>query len=145
MRRFFTIWSVSALLLSHLALAQVTAAPSRSMALACVERMPIPGYRGVLWMAQVSGQAQVRIVIGEDGKVSSIEVQSSQPILADWLKASLRNLSMYDNCAGSVVEINFIYRLLGDRSETPRDEILLKESNTFDIIAHPPIIHTIAD
>jgi len=113
--------------------------------LACAARMPIPNYRGVIWQARVSGSAQVTITIGPGGTISAVEVRSSQSVLAAWLKARLRGVTMLDSCAGQIVEVNFAYLLRGDPSADPQNEITLIGSNTFEVIAHPPIPFTHAN
>ncbi len=83
--------------------------------LACALDVPIPGYRGVFWIARVVGEAKVTLTIGPGGATTSVEVRSAQPALVAWLKPALLASTFLDRCAGQTVEIKFIYRVLGVR------------------------------
>jgi hypothetical protein len=109
--------------------------------LGCVVDMPIPTYRGVFWIAQVTGEAKVTITIGAGGAPASVDVQSTQRALVAWLKSDLQGSVFIDRCAGQTVEIKFIYRLVGGGEEEPRNEVRFRGPATFEVVARPPIPH----
>ncbi len=110
-----------------------------SAGLACVADMPIPVYRGLFWVARVTGEAKVTITIGPGGAPVSIDVQSVRPQLVAWLKSSLQPAVFLDRCIGQTLEINLIYRLAGTPNAEPLNEIRIKGPNTFEITARNPI------
>jgi hypothetical protein len=113
-----------------------------SAGFACVADMPIPAYRGVLWIARVTGDAKATIAIGAGGAPSSVEIQSTQRALVEWLKSTLLASIFLKKCAGQTIEIKFVYRLVGGEGDEPRNEVRLKGPNTFEITARPPIPRT---
>jgi hypothetical protein len=110
--------------------------------LECVSELSIPGYRALIWQARVTGKARVLLRVGSGGKPVLVDVESEEPKLSAWIKASFPKWSMLEVCAGTLVEIRFVYKLQGEESAEPRNEIVLRNANTFEIIAHPPITRT---
>lgn len=105
--------------------------------LTCVENMSVPQYDGGAWVARFSGTARVLVKIGAEGV--SVEVQSSSKPLRDWLQYSLQDAKFSTRCAGQTIEINFIYELRGKPTPAPHSKVRLKNVNTFEVVANPPI------
>jgi len=118
--------------------------PSVRTDLTCVENMAIPQYDGGAWVARFSGTARVSISVGADGTPVGVEVQtpSQQPPakqLAGWLRESFKDAKFSTRCAGQAIEINFTYELRGEPTPTPHNKTRLKNANTFEVVANPPI------
>jgi hypothetical protein len=109
--------------------------------IACIVDLPIPVYRGVFWIAQVTGEATVKISIGAEGATAGVEVESTQRALVAWLKSALAQSTFLKSCAGQTVEMKFVYRLAGSEDEDPRNEVRLKGPAIFEVIARPPVPH----
>jgi len=112
--------------------------------LTCVENMSIPQYDGGAWVAKFSGNARVLINIGADGAPVAVEVQtpSQQPPakqLAAWLRGSFQDAKFSTRCAGQTLEVNFMYELRGEPTPAPHNKTRLKNVNTFEVVANPPI------
>jgi len=107
--------------------------------LACAVDVPILGYRGLVWSARVTGEALAVVEVGAGGVPAKVNVDSPQPLLVSWLKATLSSAAFLPACAGQNVKIRFIYELNGDPAPEPINEFRLKAGNTFVITARPPI------
>lgn len=107
--------------------------------LTCVENMSVPQYDGGAWVARFSGTARVLVKVGADGAPISIEVQSSSKPLTGWLRYSLQDAMFSTRCAGQTIEINFIYELRGKPTPAPHSKVRLRNINTFEVVANPPI------
>jgi hypothetical protein len=65
----------------------------------------------------------------------------SDMALPVWFKKS----SFLRQCAGKTIELTLKYRLEGLRSESPDNQVVIKFPDTFEITAHPPILHQTID
>ncbi len=114
--------------------------------LACISDMALPVYAGILWQAQVTGTVKVRIALSPGGTPSEVRViESPHPSFTIWLPGWFKKSSFLPQCGGKTIALTIKYRLEGLRSESPDNQIVIKFPDTFEITAHPPILHQTID
>ncbi len=115
-------------------------------ALSCISSLAVPGYAGLFWKAQTTGDVRLRLVLSKEGAVSDVRVvESPHPSFAIWLPQWFKKSSFLSRCGGKTLEITLRYQLEGKPSESPDNRIVVKYPDTFEIIASPPISHPIVD
>ena len=111
--------------------------------LGCVTDLTVPEYRGLPWLARLSGEANVSVVVGPGGTIATIDVESQMTGLNLWLKSAMSSTRFLDSCAGQTVRFRFVYRLMGAPEDAPRawprNDVRLLAGNTFEITAAPPV------
>jgi hypothetical protein len=114
--------------------------------LACISEMAVPVYAGMFWQAQTTGTVKVRIALSPGGTPSEVRVvESPHPSFTIWLPGWFKKSSFLTQCGGKTIELTFKYRLEGLRRESPDNEVVIKFPDTFEITAHPPILHQTID
>src|SRR5882762_4128383 len=117
-------------------------AEEKQSGLACISDMALPVYAGILWQAQITGTARVRIALSPGGTPSEVRViESPHASFAIWLPGWFKKSSFLPQCAGKTIELTLKYRLEGLRRESPDNQVVIKFPDTFEITAHPPILH----
>jgi len=114
--------------------------------LACISDMALPVYAGIFWQAQVTGTVKVRIALSPGGTPSEVRViESPHPSFTIWLPGWFKKSSFLPQCGGKTIALTIKYRLEGLRRESPDNQIVIKFPDTFEITAHPPILHQTID
>jgi hypothetical protein len=107
--------------------------------------MTLPVYAGLVWQAQLTGTATVRVVLNAEGKALEIKVDSPHKALTGWVAGTLTRASFLKQCGGRTLELVFKYRLEGQKRNTPDNQIVVKHPGTVEVIAFPPILHQIVN
>ena len=110
-------------------------------ALGCINEMAVPVYAGVIWQARIVGTATVKLSLRADGSPSEVHVESPHVSLTNWLTWWFMKTSFLPRCGGQTIQLAIKYRLQGEKRESPENEVTVKFPNTFEITAHPPILH----
>jgi len=114
--------------------------------LACISDMALPVYAGIFWQAQITGTAKVRIAMSPGGTPSEVRVlESPHAFLTTWLPDWFKKSSFLPQCGGKTIDLTIKYRLEGLRRESPDNQVVIKFPGTFEITAHPPILHQTID
>jgi hypothetical protein len=115
-------------------------------ALGCIETVALPVYAGIFWQAQITGTVNVEIAIGHGGAPLDVQVlESPHALLTKWLPDWFKKSVFQSACGGQTIHITLIYRLEGERREAPENQVVIRYPGTFEITAHPPILHPTVD
>jgi len=105
----------------------------------CIAEMRVPTYRGVIWYAGFVGTVNVKASLGSDAHAISVDVKGSNAALAGLVKSAFATAKFSATCAGASFTMNFVYRIAGDKSKEPDNEVVWREPDTFEITARPPV------
>jgi hypothetical protein len=111
----------------------------------CVDRMMLPVYAGLVWKAQITGTATVRIGVSSEGTISDVKVESPHVALTGWVSGTLKRALFRKECYGRTIVLTFKYTLEGREREAPDNQIVIRHPGTVEILAHPPILRQIID
>jgi hypothetical protein len=121
-------------------------AEEKQPGMACISDMALPVYAGIFWQAQTTGTVKVKIALSSGGTPSEVQViESPHPSFAIWLPGWFKKSSFLPQCGGKTIELTIKYRLEGLRRESPDNQVVIKFPDTFEITAHPPILHQTID
>ena len=94
---------------------------------------------GLIWQAQLSGTASVRIAI-KGAKAESVTVTGVHDGLAHWIKTQLSESVFNQVYHAMTIEMTLTYKLEGRRARSPISEVRYLPPNDLLITARPPII-----